>query len=84
MQYQYDFYLYICIIIIILILFITLFLVNNNQNKTNFYYYNIKYNNELEKHLKMLRKQKIIIFKKQIKLLFYQMLNKLKINGAKK
>ncbi|MBQ9071840.1 MAG: hypothetical protein IJY25_01625 [Bacilli bacterium] len=64
----------ILIVLIVLIIFIN----EKPEYTTRFYKYRIKYDVNLDKYYSMLKKQKIVIFKKKIELLYLKVLLKLK------
>ena len=67
-----------CIIIIILLIFITIFILCKPEYSTKFYNYKIKYDVNLDKYYSMLKKQKKVILRKQLQLLYLKFLLKLR------
>ena len=60
----------ICLILLLLLLLIVFVIVNDKDYSIKFYKYKIKYDEDLEKYYKIMKKQKRIILKKRIKLFF--------------
>ena len=69
----------ICLIISLLMVFLIIMtLLNDNNLETNYYDYIIKYSEDYEKYIIMLKKQKKIILKKKLELIFLKILYLLK------
>ena len=69
----------ICLIISLLMVFLIIMtLLNDNNLETNYYDYIIKYREDYEKYIIMLKKQKKIILKKKLELIFLKILYLLK------
>lgn len=69
----------ICLIISLLMVFLIIMtLLNDNDLETNYYDYIIKYREDYEKYIIMLKKQKKIILKKKLELIFLKILYLLK------
>ena len=69
----------ICLIISLLMVFLIIMtLSNDNDLETNYYDYIIKYREDYEKYIIMLKKQKKIILKKKLELIFLKILYLLK------
>ena len=69
----------ICLIVSLLMVFLIIMtLSNDNDLETNYYDYIIKYREDYEKYIIMLKKQKKIILKKKLELIFLKILYLLK------
>lgn len=71
-------YFIFCIIILIILIVITILVLCDSEYSTKFYNYKIKYDTNLDKYYSMLNKQKRVILKKQLQLLYLRLLVKLK------
>lgn len=67
-----------CIIILILFLGMVISILDSEKKKTKYYNYKIKYDYDFGKYDSMLKRQKLIIFKKRVKLFFLKLLVKVK------
>ena len=61
-----------------MVFLIIITLLNDNDLETNYYDYIIKYREDYEKYIIMLKKQKKIILKKKLELIFLKILYLLK------
>ena len=61
-----------------MVFLIIMTLLNDNNLETNYYDYIIKYREDYEKYIIMLKKQKKIILKKKLELIFLKILYLLK------
>ena len=63
-----------CIFILIILLNIVIRIISDPSYSTKFYNYKIKYDTDLDKYYSMLKKQKKVILKKEIQLLYLKLL----------
>lgn len=82
MSDKYIYYFCIFIAAIMILLFIIILILDSERKKTKYYQYKIKFEEDLGKHTSMLRKQKRVLFKKQMELFFLKILARIK--GVKK
>lgn len=66
------------IVILILLITIIILILNNSEYSTKFYNYKIKYDVDLDKYYSMLKKQKRVIRKKKLELLYLKILVRLR------
>ena len=71
-------YIFFTILIIALLVIICMILLCNREYSTKFYNYKIRYDANLDKYYSMLKKQKRIILKYKLKLLYLKILVKIK------
>ena len=67
-----------CIIILILFLGMVISILDSEKKRTKYYNYKIKYDYDFGKYDSMLKKQKLVIFKKRVQLFFLKLLVKVK------
>ena len=67
-----------CILILVTLIVLAFFIKEKPEYTTRFYKYKIKYDVNLDKYYSMLKKQKKVILKKKIELLYLKILLKLK------
>lgn len=66
------------LILLIILITITILILNNSEYSTKFYNYKIKYDVNLDKYYSMIKKQKRVINKKKLELLYLKLLVKLR------
>ena len=67
-----------CILILSTLIILSVFINEKPEYTTRFYKYKIKYDVNLDKYYSMIKKQKKVILKKKIELLYLKILLKLK------
>ena len=67
-----------CLILLVILIVISILILNNSEYSTKFYNYKIKYDINLDKYYSMLKKQKKVILKKRLQLLYLKLLVKLR------
>lgn len=65
------------LMLLIVLVTIIVLILNNSEYSTKFYNYKIKYDVNLDKYYSMLKKQKKVIIKKKLELLYLKFLVKL-------
>jgi len=67
-----------CIIVLILFLGMVISILDSEKKRTKYYNCKIKYDYDFGKYDSMLKKQKLVIFKKRVQLFFLKLLVKVK------